>query len=192
MSGFSKAKAKLKKGSDWRGEITVDIDGETVTLCVRQLTDPEMEEVMALFDRDEIEELRDEYPDDVREELDELRDKDELSAEEEERRSELQDEMEDAGVDVFGVLSEDTFEAVRLAAVYGVEPDAEDMQHAMRERAHEIEKEYGTQVQQPEDTRDALKDEWAERVYNATDFVSFEIGMECLTATVGNENTSEN
>jgi len=192
MSGFSKAKAKLKEGSDWRGEITVDIDDEPVTLCVRQLTDPQMEEVMALFDRDEIEELRSQYPDDVRDELDDLRDKEDLTDEEEERRSELQSQMEDADVDIFGVLSEDTFEAVRLAAIYGVEPDDEDMANAMRNRAHEIEREYGIQVKEPEDTRDALKDEWETRVRSATDFASFEIGMECLTATVGNANTSEN
>jgi len=187
MSGFSKAKAKLKEGSDWRGEITVDIDDEPVTLCVRQLTDPQMEEVMALFDRDEIEELRSQYPDDVRDELDDLRDKEDLTDEEEERRSELQSQMEDADVDIFGVLSEDTFEAVRLAAIYGVEPDDEDMAEAMRERAHEIEKEHGIQVKEPSDTHDALKAEWQDILYQATDFVSFEAGMEVLMATVDDE-----
>lgn len=187
MSGLSKAKAKLKEGAEWRGNITVDIDGESVELCVRQLRDPEFESVMALLEREELEELRNQYPDDIREELDELREKDELTEGEEERRSELQAEMEDTDVDVFSVLSDDTFEAVRQAAVYGVEPDEEDMREAMQERAHEIEKEYGIQVSKPEDTREALQDEWEEHIYNATDFVSFEVGMLVLTETVGDE-----
>jgi len=187
MSGLATAKKKLKEGADWRGYITVDIDDEPVELCVRQLRDPELEEIMGLLEREELDELRDQYPDDVRDELDDLRDKDELTDEEEERRSELQAQMEEVDVDVFSVLSDDTFEAVRKAAVYGVEPDEDDMAEAMRERAHEIEREYGIQVKQPEDTREALQDEWEAHIYNATEFVSFEVGMMVLTETVGDE-----
>jgi len=192
MSDLATAKQKIKSGADWRGTVTLDIDGETVELCVRQLRDVELEEVMGLIDRDELESLRDEYPDGVREELDELQDKDSLTDEEEERLSELQAEMEDVDVDVFSVLSGETFEGVRKAAVYGVEPDEEDMRNAMKERAHEIEKERGIQVKEPSDTHDALKEEWQETIYNATKFVSFEAGMEVLMATVDEEGNSEN
>ena len=192
MSDLATAKQKIKKGADWRGTVTLDIDGDTVELCVRQLRDVELEEVMGLIDRDELENLRDEYPDEVRDELDELRSQDDLSEEEEERLSELQEQMEDVDVDVFSVLSDSTFEGVRKAAMYGVEPDEDDMATAMRERAHEIEKERGIQVQTPEDTHDALKEEWQDILYQATDFVSFEAGMEVLMATVGEEGNSEN
>jgi len=187
MSDLATAKQKIKSGADWRGTVTLDIDGKTVELCVRQLRDVELEEVMGLIDRDELEELRDEYPDGVREKLDELQDKDGLTDEEEARVSELQTQIEDVDVDVFSVLSDSTFEGVRKAAVYGVEPDEEDMATAMRERAHEIEKEHGIQVKEPSDTHDALKAEWQDILYQATDFVSFEAGMEVLMATVDDE-----
>lgn len=191
MSGLAQAKQKLQQGSEWRGTITVSINGEDVELSVRQLPDPKMEEVMDLLDFDEIRDLQDEYPEDVRDELAELREKDSLTEEEQERRSELQAAMEAVDVDVFEYLSQDTFEAVRRAAIYGVEPDREDMEHAMRERAHEIEREYGVQVNVPEDTYEALTDEWEERVRNATNFVSFEIGMKVLKETADDEGNSE-
>lgn len=191
MSGLSTAKQKLKEGIEWRGTINVEIHGENVELTVRQLADPELEEVLGLIDRDELQELQEQYPEDVRDEMEELRGQEDLTADEEERLAELQEEMEEADVDIFDTLSQDTFEGVRRAAVYGVEPDMDDMREALRERAHEIEAEYGIKVTEPEDTKPALQDEWEELVRNATDFVSFEIGMECLMATVGDEGNSE-
>lgn len=187
MSDLGAVKQKLKEGREWRGTINVEIDDEELSLTVRQLVDPELEEVLGLIDRDELKDLRSDYPDDLMDELKELQRADDLDEEESERLSELQEEMEDYDVDMFNVLSQDTFKGIRKAAIYGVEPSDEDLREALAERAHEIEREYGVQVREPEDVKPALQEEWEENVKNATDFLSFQIGMQVLVETVGDE-----
>lgn len=187
MSDLSVAKQKLKSGADWRGTISVDIDGESVELTVRQLRDPEFEEVMGMISRDELKELREQYPSAKMEELRELRHADELTDEEADRKEELEAEMEDVDVDIFDILSTETFQGIRQAAIYGVEPDDEDKQDAFKNRAHEIEREYGIKVQTVDDVTEALQDEWEEHIRNATNFTSFQIGMRVLTETVETE-----
>lgn len=187
MSDLSVAKQKLKEGADWRGTITVEIGGESVELTVRQLRDPEFEEVMGYIDRDELTELREQYPADKMEELRELRNADDLDPDDEQRKDELESEMEDVDVDIFKVLSQSTFNGIRQAAIYGVEPDDDDKQEAFKNRAHEIEREYGTKVETVDDVTEALQDEWEESVMNATNFTSFQIGMKVLTETVDTE-----
>lgn len=181
------AKQKLKEGIDWRGSINVTIDDENVPLTVRQLRDPELEEVMGKVNRDELQELRDAYPSDKMEELDELRETDDLDADEQDRLQELESEMEDVDVNLFDILSDKTFDGIRQAAIYGVEPDGEDKQEAFKNRAMEIEREYGIKVQSPDDVTEALQDEWEYYIRNATNFVSFQIGMKVLTETVESE-----
>lgn len=192
MSDLSTAKEKLKAGAEWRGTITVELDGDELELTVRQLRDPEFEEVMGHIDRDELQALKDEYPSDEMDELRDLQSADDLSDDEADRLAELEDEMADVDVNIFDILSDDTFGGIRKAAIYGVEPDEEDLEAAFRERARDIEAERGIKVKTPEDVRPVLQDEWEDRVRNATDFASFRIGMEVLTETVGDEGNSSN
>jgi hypothetical protein len=187
MSDLSVAKQKLKAGADWRGTITVDIGGESVELTVRQLRDPEFEEVMGMISRDELTELREQYPADKMEELRELRHADALDPDEQDRKDELESEMEDVDVNIFDILSQETFSGIRLAAIYGVEPDDEDKQEAFKNRAHEIEREYGIKVETVDDVTAALQDEWEQHIRDATNFTSFQIGMKVLTETVETE-----
>jgi hypothetical protein len=191
MSGLSQAKSKIKAGASWRGIINVEIDGDEVPLTVRQLRDPEFEEVMGLINRDELSELREAYPSDAIERLDELEDKDELTDEEEDELEDLRETIEESDVDVFEYLSSDTFEGIRRAAIYGIEPDEDDKREALRERAHQIEQEYGIKVETPEDTLPALQDEIEDMVRDSTNFVSFRMGMAVLTETVGDEGNSD-
>jgi hypothetical protein len=191
MSGLNKVKQKTKEGAEWRGTITVDIDGESVPLTIRQLVDPEFEEVMGKINRDELSELREAYPSDAMQRLDELQSEDELTEEQETELSEVRDEIAESDVNVFDYLSSETFDGIRLAAIYGIEPDEEDKREALRERAHEIEKQYGVKVEQPDDTLPALQDDIEKMVHNSTDFLSFRMGMKVLTETVGDEGNSE-
>lgn len=187
MSDLNELKSKTQEGADWRGSINVNIDDEDYELTVRQLYDREFEEVMGKIDREELQSLRDALPEDVMDEYTELRDADELTEEEEERLSELQDELEDEAVDIFDVLSSETFEGIRLAAKTAVVPDEEDLRTAFRERAAEIESEYGVAVKTPEDVKPALNDEIDEMIEQSTGFVSFAIGIQALTASVDDE-----
>lgn len=185
MSDLSKLDAKIQKGADWRGTVRVSLGDEEYELTIRQLKDPEFREVMSMIDRDELQELRDSLPSDAMETLKELRQKDELDEEEEDRLEEAQAEMEDAEVDIFEILSEDTFEGIRLCAKYAVEPDQEDIREAFMDRAHEIESEYGVKVTEPEDVMPALQDDIEAMIDNATNMASFTIGIQCLVETVG-------
>lgn len=189
MSDFHRLKGKTQEGRDWRGSITVEKDGESLELTVRQLRSPEMEEVMRLVDRDELKELRELVPEEIRDEYQALQQQEELSEEDEARLAELQEEMQEAtgGRTMFDVLSEETFEGIRRAAIYAVEPDREDLQREFRENAARIEEEYGIPVREPDDVYEAVKDDLEDMIRGSTDFLGFTIGVQALTATVEDE-----
>lgn len=190
MSDFHRVKQKTQEGADWRGTISVEMDGEMMELQIRHLKSPEFEEIMRLINRDELKELRDLVPSDVREEYNELQEKEEdLTEKEEERLRELQEEMDEAmgGKMIFDVLSSDTFEGIRRCGIYCVEPDEEDLQREFRERAGEIEEEYGIPVRVPEDVYPAVKDDLEDMVRNSTNFIGLTIGLQALMETVDDE-----
>lgn len=193
MSDLHSVREKVSEGADWRGTISVEIDGEEYDLTVRQLRDPEFYEVMSMVDRSELQEMQEELPDDKMDEYQELQSMEERSEEEEERMEELQSELENSDADFFTVLSEDTFEGIRQAAKYAVVPDEEDLQEVFQNRARAVEQEYGVKVQTPEDVRPAVEDEIESMLDESTDFVSFVIGMKALLESVGeDEGNSEN
>lgn len=189
MSDFHRLKKKTQEGKEWRGSITVEQDGEPMELQVRQLTSPELEEVLRLINRDELKELRELVPEDVRDEYQELQEAEELSDAEEARLSEIQEEMDETmgGRTLFDVLSDDTFEGIRRCAIYAVEPDEEDLQREFRENAGAIEEEYGIPVRTPEDVYPAVKDQLEDMIRSSTDFLGFIIGIQALMETLGDE-----
>jgi len=184
MSDLFAAREKVEKGAEWRGSINVEIDGEVHNLTVRQLFDPEQWEVMQDIDLDEIEALRDELPEDKMEELDELQEKDRLSDEEEARLEALQAEIEDSDIDIFGVLSFDTYNGLKKAGKYGVEPDESDIQYALTNHTNEIEEMYGGMSH--DDAEKYVNDHVIEPlIEKSTNFVSFAIGIEVIGETLG-------
>lgn len=188
MSDFHSVKQKVKEGTEWRGTIRVNIDDEEHELTIRQLRDPEFEEVMRLIDRSELQELQEQLPEEAQEEYQELsQQEEELTEAESERLAELEETIEEESPDMFDIFSDDTFEGIRRCAKYAVEPDEEDLQRAFRERAPQIESEYGIKVRTPEDVEPALQDDIEYMIDNAVDFTSFTIGIQCLVETVGDE-----
>lgn len=193
MSDLHSVQQKVKEGIEWRGDIRVNIGGEEHELTVRQLTDPEFHEVMSLINRDELQQLRDELPDDVMDEYTELQDKDELSDEERDHFEEIEAQLEAQSVDFFDVVSTETLNGIRRCAKYAVVPDEADKREAFTERAPEIESEYGIKVQTPDDVEEALQDDINTMIDNCTNFTSFAIGIQALVETVGqDEGNSEN
>lgn len=193
MSDMHRLTQKTREGKEWRGTITVEDDGDELELTIRNLVSPEIEEVFRKIDRDELETLRDELPKDKMDERRELleMDEDERSDEDDARLETLNEELRGEHMKLFDILSSETFEGIRLAAKYGVVPDQDDMEDAVLNRAREIEKERGIQVQQPEDTFDYLKDELVEVVEESTDFMGFQLGMKVLRETGDDEGNSE-
>lgn len=187
MSDLQTVGQKLTEGAEWRGTIRVGVDGDEHELTIRQMKDPEWKGVRGDIDRDELQSLQDEMPSEKVEELDELRDKDELSDEQAERFEELEEEVREESPDPLAVLSDETFNAIRQVAKYCVEPDEEDKREAFMDRADEIEREYNTKVQTPDDVEEALQDDIEAMIDNSTNMASFTIGMQCLVETVGDE-----
>lgn len=187
MSDLSSVRQKVEEGANWRGTINVSIGGEEHELTVRQLKDSEFREVMSLIDRGELQEFQDGMPEDLLDEHRELQQKDNLDEEESERLTELENKLDEQSVDIFEVLSEDTFEGIQKCAKYAVEPDEEDLREAFMERAPEIEEEYGVKVQTPDDVRPALQDDIDDMIERSTNFTSFAIGIQALVQTVGED-----
>lgn len=190
MSDLFEAREKTEKGADWRGTINVDIDGETHELTVRQLVDTEFWEVMTYVDTDELQELQADLPEEKMEEFQDLQMKDDLTDEEKDRLEELTAEVEEEDVDLFDALSYDTYEGLKLAAQYGVEPDQEDIRYALSNHVGEIREKYGGTTN--EEAKEYVNDHVIKpMIEESTDFTSFAIGVRALGQTLGDEGNSE-
>jgi len=189
MSDLDAATSKTLKGAEWRGTITVPINDESHELTIRQLVDDEFYEISDKLDWDELEAYEDAIPNEIQDEYQELTelDDEELSDEQATRLNELEESIEDEMPRVFDVLSYSTFQGLQLAAKYGVEPDEADMANALKNKAHEIEAEYGVKVSTPEDTKVYFQEQIDSMIDNSTDFASFIIGMKVLVETAGGE-----
>ena len=195
MSDFFEVREKTVEGAQWRGSISLTHETEEGIqverqLTVRQLRDPEFFKVMKMIDRDELNELQDNMPKDLMNEYNELQDQEELDEEEVERLSELEDEIEAEAPNMFEVLSEETFNGIRKAGEYGVEPDPEDLRKILYEYADEVEEAYD--VEPKSDADDCVYNYFKEYLLpdmldKSTDFQSFVIGMEVLVETMGGE-----
>lgn len=184
MSDLFETRQKVEEGAEWRGDITVSVDGETQELTVRQLNDPEFWEVMSQVDTDELEELQADLPEEKMEELDDLRSADELDADEEQRLEELQEEIEEEDFDLFDTISLDTYRGIQKAAIFGVEPDEQDVRYALAEHTEEINEKYGGTSS--DEAREYVNDHIVKPMFeNSTDFVSFSVGVKVLTETIG-------
>lgn len=187
MSDLSSVRQKVDEGAEWRGTIRVNIGDEEHELTVRQLNDGEFFEVMSMVDREELQSLREELPSDKMEELRDLQSADNLTDDERERLEELRTEMEAESGNMFDILSKETFDGIRLAGKYAVEPDDEDLREAFMDRAPEIEREYGVKVETPDDVREAIQDDINEMIERSTKLTSFTIGIQALVQTVGED-----
>jgi len=186
MSDLFEVRQKTEEGAKWRGTISVTIDDEQKELTVRQLRDPEFWEVMSSIDTDELESLQTELPEETMDEYEELQNKDSLTDDERERLDDLQEEVENADVNIFDVLSRDTYEGLKQAAKYGVEPDEADVQTALTQHVNDIEEQYGGTSH--EDARQYVQDHVIEpMVERSTDFTSFAIGIRALGETLDSE-----
>jgi len=186
MSDLFEVREKTERGAQWRGTISVTIDDEQKELTVRQLRDTEFWEVMSSIDTDELENLQTELPEETMDEYEELQNKDSLTDDERERLDNLQEEVENADVNIFDVLSRDTYEGLKQAAKYGVEPDEADVQTALTQHVNEIEDQYGGTSH--EDARQYVQDHVIEpMVERSTDFTSFAIGIRALGETLDSE-----
>lgn len=191
MSDLFQVRQKVEEGANWRGDITIAMDGEQKTLTVRQLRDPEYWEVMSLVNTDEIEELQDNLPEDKMERLKELRDKDEdLTDEEEEVLQNLQNEIEEEDVNMFDIISYETFQGIQQAAKYGTEADPQDVQRVLTEHGGEIAERYG--AASDENARKWANDHIiAPMIDRCTNFTSFTIGVKVLAESIGDEGNLE-
>lgn len=191
MSDLFAAREKTEKGAEWRGSINVEISDETHNLTVRQLVDPEQWEVMQHIDLDELETLQDELPEDKMKELDELQEATSLTEAEKDRLAELEAEIEQSDVNLFDALSFETYQGLKLAAEYGVEPDEGDVQTALTNHVSEIREKYGSSAN--EDARQYLNDEVIPGlIEQSTDFTSFAIGIKVLGETLGDTKNFDN
>lgn len=186
MSDLFEAREKTEKGTEWRGEITVDMDGDAVDLTVRQLNDTETWEVMQDIDLDEISDMQADLPEDKVEELADLESKEDLTDEEEDRLTELSQELTEQQDDLFSALSLSTFQGIKKAAIYGVEPDQEDVREALTRFTSDIEDQYGGTTE--DEACQYLNDHYVRpMIENSTDFTSLTIGVSVLDETFGDE-----
>lgn len=191
MSDLFDVRQKTEEGKEWRGEITVPMDGESKTLTVRQLVDTEFWEVGSYIDFDELQNLEDveDLDEDKVDEMRELSEKDELTDEEQDRMAELEEEL-DTEFNIFDAISMDTFLGIKKTAKYCVEPDENDIVQAMNNHAAEIEADYG--VADDENARKYVNKNVIEpMIDDSTDLTSFMIGMKALEATLETEGNSE-
>lgn len=190
MSDLFGVREKTVEGANWRGTVTITMDGENYDLSVRQLRDKEFFRVMKQIDRDELAALREELPEDLMEEYNELQEKEDLDDVDAERLEELEEELNEQSTSLFDELSTDTFEGIVQCGYHGVEPDNEDLKEALFNHAEDIEEKYGVTPKSDQDEvvhRYVKEEVLHDMLEKSTNFQSFIIGMEVLIETVGGE-----
>jgi len=186
MSDLYETREKVESGADWRGEITVTVDGEQQSLTVRQLNDTEFWDVMSSIDIDEIESMQSSVDDELLEEFEQLQSKDELTDSESDRLEELEEQIDTDEFNVFEHMSKETYEGIKDAAKYAVEPDEEDIQHALVNESATIKRLYGDDNR--ENAIQYINDSViAPMIDDSTDFTSFEIGITAFMETLDDE-----
>lgn len=185
MSDLFEARRKTEDAANWRGTINVSIDGDgTENLTVRQLYDPEFWEVMSQIDTEELEELQADLPEDKMERFRELQNADELSDEEDEELADLQSEVEEEDLNIFEVLSFETYQGIKTAAKYGVVPDESDIRTALTDHTDEIAEQYGGTSH--DDAEQFVNDHVVHpMIEESTNLASFAIGVKALGETLG-------
>jgi hypothetical protein len=184
MSDLFEVRGKTEEGTDWRGSITIQMDGEEKELTIRQLNDTENWDVMEKIDKNELQNLDADVDEELVSELQELEEREDLSDEEQERKQELYKRVEEEDMNLFDTISKETFEGIKQAAKYGVEPDNKDVRDALTEHAGEIEEQYGGTAH--EDARQYVNDNVVKpMIEDSVDFTSFAIGIKVLNATLG-------
>lgn len=190
MTDYFESRKKLVQGENWRGEITVTVDGDEYSWTSRQLNDEEFFEVISDIDRDAIGEYRDEIDQDKLQEYRELQDVEDPDEDEQERLEELRNELEDESTDILDAIDEDTFNALQRAGIYGAVPSEEDVSYLINNFSlAEVNDQFDTDLEKLDrDTAyDVLKEDIKERLRNATRFVSFEVGLQILSNTLDTE-----
>jgi hypothetical protein len=204
MSEYFKSREKLIQGNNWRGTIDVEIDDESYEWTVRQISDDEYFDVISDIDRDSLSQFRDDIDEDKLEEFRELRDRDDLDDDEQERHDELREELEDT--DILDRIDDDTFNAIRRAGMYGVVPSEDEVNHVMsltfeeqdrlfsehKDKVPEIVHDGNVRIQSRDVGEKVVKEDIKERLRNATDFLSFEVGMQVLKKTMDTEESEGN
>lgn len=184
MSDLFEVREKTEKGATWRGDIQVEVDGDIHELKVRQLRDPEFWEVMSDIDTEELESVQADLDDEKMDELRELQEADDLDEEDKERLESIKEEVEEEDIDMFEVLSIETYQGLKQAAKYAIEPDSEDIRYALTEHTEDIKDMYGTTDE--ESARQYLNDHVVSpMVERSTNFTSFALGIRSLGKTLG-------
>lgn len=163
MSDVLELAAKAKESAEWRGETSVERNGEVLDVAYRQLFDQEQTRVKALIDITALAAVQEAIPDDLREELEELQEipEDERTDEQEERFVEVVKEMNEYEKEA-DIDEEDFSKALRYAAKKGITPDKQDVEQAFSDPdlLQELEQEYngGETIREPDDLYDPDKE----------------------------------
>jgi len=124
---FLRAKSKIKRGTDFRDTVDVDIGGEDHTFGFRLLNEDEFDDVSMALPIEEMQGNREGLSEEEQERLQELAEKDQtdLTEEEQERLQELAGKSET--LELFDALDEEANEALRWAGKQAILPAPEDV-----------------------------------------------------------------
>jgi hypothetical protein len=134
MSDWHELKSSIQQGDEWRGSCNVPIGDGTVEIKHRKLLESErQDEILPRLDMGAISQHNEHEKTDAEETIEELQPKDELTEEEEQRLAQAQQELAEQKSDLIDSIGEETFQAVREAAIMGVVPDEEDVNEVINE-----------------------------------------------------------
>lgn len=190
MSDFLTVRQKLTEGLKWRKTIDVSINGEDYSLAIRQLKDEEFLEIYPRIDLEKIQEIVNEDETATKEEdferLQELRNKEadeELDEDEEQEKAILEEKVEGEEQKLINALDVEAFKAIQEASVYAVVPDGDDIDEVLQMKSSTQKEMFGKTIRTPEQAKEVLTNDMEDLMKNATDLVSFEVGLQAFLET---------
>jgi len=187
-----RAKEKIADGTDWRGSVTITLDGEAVDFCHRLLNETELMRVRNAIDMDA---LTDGGGDDgnvgqteAQERLLELQQKGELTDDEETELRELAQEVAGETDEIEDALGEDGYYLLMEMGQNAIEPSEEYVEWVFEQSPSTVREHTGVEsvpsTLTKEWIRDRLRSELRDDLDGQPYPIKIQIGMQALAETM--------
>lgn len=186
-----RAEDKITNATDWRGDVNINMGGETITFQHRLLNESEF---LAVKQALNLSELQSDEPDGnmgqtgAQERLLELQQKDELTEEEEAEIQELSGEVAQQTDRIEKALGEDGYKLLMAMGKKTIKPNDSDVEYVFNANPEEMKRHMGVDKLPSPLTKsvieDHLEDKLADMVTNQPYPIKLNVGMQALSETI--------
>lgn len=185
---FLRAKEKISDALSWRGDVNVNLGGETVTFKHRLLNETELLEVKRSLNMSELDEADNAGQTDAQERLLELQQKEDLSDAEEAELEDLSGQVAQQTDQIERALGEDGYDILMEMGRRTIEPSDDYVDYVYELPPQDMKSELGMQTLPNPVTKGAVSERLSEQMVDVIDEqpypIKLNIGMQAFSETL--------